>query len=68
MPATKIIVYTLVSPDGVIGLNGKQWLLDDDGELMKFDTLTDAKDFIEDAGEDPEDEWIGYQELEQEAL
>ena len=66
MPATKIIVYTLVSPDGVIGLNGKQWLLDDDGELMKFDTLTDAKDFIEDAGEDPEDEWIGYQELEQE--
>ena len=57
-----ITVYTLVSSDGVIGLNGKQWLLDDDGDVMKFNSMQAAKGFIEDAGEDPENEYIGYEE------
>jgi len=59
-----VIVYTTVSPDGVIGLNGRFHLLDDDDNLMKFDTIQDAKDFIEEAGEDPEDEFTDYSELD----
>lgn len=62
---SKVIAYTMVSPDGVIGLNGRQHLLDDDGKLLKFDTIADAKDFITDAGEDPEDEYIDYSELDE---
>ena len=60
-----IIAYTMVSPDGVIGLNGRQHLLTDDGELMKFDTIKDAKDFIEKAGQDPDDEFIDYSEIDE---
>jgi hypothetical protein len=48
---------------GVVGLNGKQYLLDDDGEMMMFDTAEDAKEFIADAGEDPENEYIEYEEV-----
>jgi len=59
----EVIAYTMVSPDGVIGLNGRWHLLDDEGELLKFDTVQDAKDFIEEAGEDPDDEYIGYAEV-----
>ena len=51
---SKVIAYTMVSPDGVVGLNGRFHLEHDDGELMKFDTIQDAKDFIAAAGEDPE--------------
>jgi hypothetical protein len=49
---------------GVVGLNGKQYLLDDGGEMMMFDTVEDAKEFIADAGEDPENEYIEYEESE----
>ena len=56
-----VTVYTTVSPDGVIGLNGRFYLLDDNGEILKFNTIQDAKDFIEDAGEDPESESIEYE-------
>ena len=62
---SKVVAYTMVSPDGVIGLNGRQHLLTDDGELMKFDTIQDAKDFIEEAGEDPDDEYIDYAEVDE---
>jgi hypothetical protein len=61
---SKVIAYTMVSPDGVIGLNGRFHLLDDSGELMKFDTIQDAKDFIEEAGADPENEFTDYSELD----
>ena len=62
---SKVVAYTLVSPDGVIGLNGRWHLLDDEGELLKFDTIQDAKAFIEEAGDDPEDEFIDYSEIDE---
>ena len=61
---SKVISYTMVSPDGVVGLNGRFHLEHDDGELMKFDTIQDAKDFIAEAGEDPENEFIDYSEID----
>ena len=60
-----VVAYTMVSPDGVIGLNGRQYLLDNEGELLTFNTINDAKDFIEEAGEDPEDEFIDYSEIDE---
>ena len=58
-----ITVYTLVSSDGVIGLNGKQYLLDEDGELLTFESEEDARQFIEDNGEDADNEFIEYEEV-----
>ena len=62
---TQILAYTLVSPDGVIGLNGRQYLLDDEGEVILFKSLDEAKEFIEEAGEDPDDEYIDYAEVDE---
>ncbi len=59
-----VVAYTVRSPDGVIGLNGRFYLEDDDGERMLFKNIEDAKDFIADGGEDPEDEFIGYVEID----
>ena len=58
-----IIVSTIVSADGVIGLNGKQYLLDEDGELLTFESEEDARQFIEDNGEDADNEFIEYEEV-----
>ena len=58
-----IIVSTIVSEDGVIGLNGKQYLLDDENELKYFETEEDARNFIEENGADPDDEFIEYEEV-----
>lgn len=66
--STKVIAYTLVSPDGVIGLNGRHYLLDNDDQLLEFDSIQDAKDFLEDAGQDPEDEYIDYSELDNDGV
>ena len=54
------IIRTLVSPDGVIGLNGWQYLLDDDGEEMEFNSKDSANSFLLDGGYSQEyiDEWI----------
>jgi hypothetical protein len=60
-----VTVSTIESPDGVIGLNGRMHLLDDKGEIMKFDTIEQARQFIEDAGEDPDNEYIDYEESEE---
>ena len=57
--------YTMVSEDGVIGLNGRQYLLDDAGDIMLFKSIDDAKGFIEEAGEDPENEFIDYTEIDE---
>ena len=62
---TQILAYTLVSPDGVIGLNGRHYLLDDEGEVILFKSLDEAKEFIEEAGEDPDDEYIDYAEVDE---
>ena len=55
-------VSTLVSEDGVIGLNGKQYLLDNNDELMLFKSIDEAKQFVGDNGEDPDNEYIDYEE------
>ena len=55
-------VSTLVSEDGVIGLNGKQYLLDNNDELMLFNSIDEAKQFVGDNGEDPDNEYIDYEE------
>ena len=54
------IIRTLVCPDGVIGLNGWQYLLDDDGEEMEFNSKDSANSFLLDGGYSQEyiDEWI----------
>ena len=57
-----ISVSTLVSEDGVIGLNGKRYLLDENDELMLFKSIDEARQFIKDNGEDPDNEYISYEE------
>ena len=57
-----IAVSTLVSEDGVIGLNGKRYLLDENDEPMFFKSIDDARQFVEDNGEDPNNLYIDYEE------
>ena len=57
-----IIVSTSVSEDGVIGLNPKRYLLDENDELMLFKSIDEARQFIKDNGEDPDNEYISYEE------
>tara|TARA_R110002167_G_C12249791_1_gene611814 strand:+ start:190 stop:378 length:189 start_codon:yes stop_codon:yes gene_type:complete len=38
--------------DGVVGLNGDQYLLDEDGEVMKFQDRQEAVTFLIDNGID----------------
>ena len=57
-----ITISTLVSEDGVIGLNGKRYLLDENDELMLFKSRDEAREFVEDNGEDPDNEYIDYEE------
>ena len=40
------IVKTLVCPDGVVGVNGWQYLLDDEGEYMEFKDNNAANTFL----------------------
>ena len=57
-----VVVRTLQSPDGVIGLNGYWYLEESDGSLMKFEDEQKARLFVEEGGEDPNNEWIEYKE------
>ena len=57
----KVSVYTYECADGVIGLNGKQWLLDADNNLMLFDSVEQARGFLADNGVAPDDEYVGYE-------
>ena len=50
---------------GVVGLNGKEYLLDDDGWMKYFDTVEDARTFIEENGEDPDSAFLEYEEAEE---
>jgi hypothetical protein len=59
-----IVVRTMASPDGVLGLNG-WWYLEELGKpgvLKKFDNEEKARLFIEENGEDPDSEWIEYRD------
>ena len=49
-------VRTLVCPDGVVGVNGWQYLLDDDGNEMEFEDKNSANKFLLDGGYSQE--WI----------
>ena len=60
-----IAISTLVSEDGVIGLNGKRYLLDENEELMLFKSVDEAKQFVKDMdkkGECMFGEYIEYEE------
>ena len=53
------IIRTLVCPDGVLGLNGWMYLLNDDGTAMEFEDTASANSFL--LGEYTQeyiDEWI----------
>ena len=54
------VIITLVCPDGVIGLNGWQYLLDNDGNEMEFDSKDSANKFLLYGGYTQEwiDEWV----------
>ena len=54
------VVRTLVCPDGVIGLNGWQYLLDEDDNEMEFDSKDSANQFLLDGGYTQEwiDDWV----------
>ena len=59
------IVKTAVDPEeGIVGLNGDFYLLEDDGKVMEFKTREDAWEFIDDnhifGGND---EYIDYIEV-----
>ena len=57
-----IAVSTWVSQDGVIGLNGKQFLLDENNQIMEFDNESEARQFLSNHGVDPDSEDIEYEE------
>ena len=57
-----VVIRTLQSPDGVIGLNGYWYLEESDGSLMKFENEQTARLFVEEGGEDPDSEWIEFKE------
>ena len=59
-----VTAYTVVSPDGVVGLNGRYYLEDDDGQVMLFKDVIEAQKFIAEWGEDPFDEYISYTEID----
>ena len=58
------IVKSAVDQEGVVGLNGDTYLLDDDGEVMEFETELESKFFIAVAGEDPMADYLVYVEGE----
>ena len=60
-----IAVYTLVSEDGVLGLNGRRYLENDDETLMLFKSVAEAKAFVKDHGEG-DNEYIDYEEMDNE--
>jgi alpha-acetolactate decarboxylase len=59
-----IAISTLVSEGGVIGLNGKRYVLDSDGDVMLFTDKEHAKRFVTEHGENPNDEYIDYEEYD----
>tara|TARA_R100000656_G_C3943317_1_gene127081 strand:- start:958 stop:1158 length:201 start_codon:yes stop_codon:yes gene_type:complete len=58
----KWIVFRDYTDDGVVGLNGNQYLLDDDGKVMEFAEKQNAINFLLKHGIDIElDEGISLQ-------
>jgi len=59
-----IAISTLISEDGVIGLNGKRYVLDSYGDVMLFTDKEHAKRFVAENGENPNHEYIDYEEYD----
>ena len=58
-----IAIFTLVSEDGVMGFNGKRYVLDDYGDVLLFNDRQYARQFVMYTGEDPDNEYIDYEEM-----
>tara|TARA_R110002020_G_scaffold131962_1_gene294869 strand:+ start:256 stop:453 length:198 start_codon:yes stop_codon:yes gene_type:complete len=48
------VIRTLICEDGIVGLNGYQYLLDDNNDCLVFDNETKAIDFLISNGVDKE--------------
>jgi hypothetical protein len=62
----KVVVKTLVCEDGVVGLNGQQYLLNKEGtNVLDFESRESATEFLIDHGYDQEfiNEWIEFEPL-----
>ena len=61
-----VICKTLLCEDGVVGLNGYQYLLDDEGNEMEFASEEDAVKFLLDNGysKDWIEEWLEFETKE----
>jgi hypothetical protein len=59
-----IIISTDISDDGVIGLNGKRYVIDENKRVKKFKSISEAMDFIREQGVDPHSDYIEYEEYD----
>ena len=61
-----VLCKTLLCEDGVVGLNGYQYLLDDKGNEMEFASEEDAVKFLLDNGysKDWIEEWLEFETKE----
>ena len=50
------VIYRDYTEDGVIGLNGKQYLLDDRDNVLGFKSYADAERFLDEHGVDYEND------------
>ena len=50
------VIYRDYTEDGVIGLNGKQYLLDDRDNVLGFQSYADAELFLDEHGVDYEND------------
>lgn len=62
---TKVVCKTLMCNDGVVGINGYQYLLDDEGYAKRFDSKDSAVKFLLDNGEDIDwiEEWVEFETI-----
>ena len=62
---TNVVCKTLMCSDGVIGLNGYQYLLDDYDNEMEFASEEDAVRFLLDNGysKDWIEEWLEFETI-----
>tara|TARA_Y100000310_G_scaffold17218_1_gene17086 strand:+ start:1083 stop:1310 length:228 start_codon:yes stop_codon:yes gene_type:complete len=68
METKKVVVKTLVCEDGVVGLNGQQYLLNNEGtDVLDFESRESAIEFLIDNGCDQDyiDEWIEFEPLDE---
>ena len=62
---SKVVCKTLMCNDGVVGINGYQYLLDDEDNEMEFDSKEDAIVFLLDNGETMNwiEEWVEFETI-----